>query len=437
MNHTGARILIIDDSPTVRRLAELILSQQGYKVYSAENGEQGLSMVREIEPDVILVDYVMPKMNGHTFCKELRAMEKFAETPIILISSKGETVGQSFEQEFGVLHYFSKPFEPDDLTRKLDEVLSARPPSAEQALHMPDAACRPVQTTDGANDEMLGAFQERFDKIVRCFFQKDLPLLMKNVMSDTLRQSGLVKGDTLVFSGDLSRVPLPDVLNFADNSRLSGRLTVFSREVFGEIFLDKGQFVFATVSRRGSHQFLTDLIRIDRKLNEKQLSEAINEARESNSSVGRVLVDKGLLTNDELMDYLKKHALHSFAKILEVKGGSFYLEADDLPNHMADISFRMPLTNVLLDGLNQLDEKDLAESEFADESLVLVRLITNEDALDEFNFGERELLVFAIIDGRKTLAEIIELAGIDPRETKYICYVLRRVGLLKVRHQKG
>ncbi len=258
---------------------------------------------------------------------------------------------------------------------------------------------------------------------------------MKNVLSDTLKETGLVKSDTLVFSGDLSKVPLPDILNFIYNSRLSGRLTVFSQTVFGEIFLEDGMFTFATVSQKGSHQFLTDLMCTDGKVNPQMMLRVVEEARERNMPVGRMLVEKNILSDEELMSYLKRHAQDAFNGILEVKEGQFFLERDDMPLNLQDINFRIPLITVLMDGLRQLDEKQLAAAEFADESVVLIRLITNEDALESFNFSETELQVFSVIDGRKTLRDIIQATRLDPLVIKQICYSLRKVGLLRAKHQ--
>ena len=424
MSADNARVLIVDDSPTVRRLGELILSQQGYAVHTAEDGEQGLEIARRVKPDAILVDFVMPIMNGHTFCKLLREDKEMENVPLILISSKGEAVGEAFEKEFGVIHYFSKPFEPDDLVKKLEEVLGGAKRSGSKS------------GDDAHSGTAPGAIENIVDKVLRQYFQKDFPLLMRNVLSDTLSEAGLVQKSGMVLSGDLSHVMLPDILNFAYNSRLSGRLTVFSREVFGEIFIDEGNFIFATSSRKGSRNiFLTDLLVKDGRLaaNGEELNLYVAEARSRNIPIGRILVERGLLTNDELMDYLQQHAQDAFATTLDVKEGNFFLEKDDLPTNLKDLTIRVPLISVLMEGLSHLDEKHLAASEFKDEEMVLVRLITNEDALDTVNLKPRELELFGLIDGKKSLREIIELSQLEPLETKRICYALRKVGLLRVK----
>ncbi len=425
MSAETPRVLIVDDSPTVRRLGELILSQQGYSVHTAEDGEQGLEVARRVKPDAILVDFVMPKMNGHTFCTLLRQDEEMKNVPLILISSKGEAVGEAFEREFGVVHYFSKPFEPDDLVSKLEEVLGK---------------ARSGESDEGAAVEQTGTapavIENIVDKVLRQYFQKDFPLLMRNVLSDTLSDAGLVAKSGMVLSGDLSQIMLPDIINFAYNSRLSGRLTVFSRKVFGEIYIEEGNFIFATSSRKGSRNiFLTDLLIKDGRLtaNSEELNDCVAEARSRNIPIGRILVERDFLTNDELMNYLQQHAQDAFGSTLEVREGNFFLEQDVLPTNLQDLTIRVPLINVLMEGLSHLDEKHLAASEFKDEEMVLVRLITNEDALDTVNLKPRELELFGLIDGKKSLSEIIDLSFLEPLETKRICYALRKVGLLRVK----
>lgn len=423
----GIKVLLVDDSPTVRRLGELILSQHGYSVFTAEDGEKGLEMVAKIRPSVILVDFIMPNMNGHTFCRKVRQDESMKDVPLILISSKGESVGEAFEKEFGVLYYFSKPFEPDDLIRKLEEVLK-------NVIIEEPATKDPL--TEGATMVSPGVLHEMVDKLLRQYFQKDFPLLMRNVMSDMLTEAGLVKKGGVVFSGDLGEVPLPDVINFVYNSRLSGRLTIFSAEIFGEIFIENGMFVFASCSTKGAKQpFLTDIMRKQKLLDadDDMISQVVIEAREKMLPIGRMLVEKGLVNEEQLMEALRLHAQDAFGTILGAKNGNFFLEHDDLPTNLQDMKVRIPLINVLMEGLSHLDERHLAATEFKDESMVLVRLITNEDALETVQLKARELDIFALIDGRKPLSAIISASQLDPLETKRICYALRKVGLLRVK----
>jgi CheY-like chemotaxis protein len=367
----------------------------------------------------------MPNMNGHTFCRLIRQDVAMKEIPLILISSKGESVGQAFEQEFGVLHYFAKPFEPEDLIKKLDEVLG------DIVIEEP-----PVAPEENAAPGLTSSMHEMFDKLLRQYFQKDFPLLMRNVMSDMLIEAGLVKKGGVVLSGSLVEVPLPDIINFIYHSRLSGRLTIFSADTFGEIFIDEGMFVFASCSTKGATQpFLTDIMRRQQllRVDDDIIRGVVARARERDLPIGRVLVEEDLVTEQQLMEALRQHAQDAFGAILEASGGSFFLERDELPANLRDLSIRVPLVNVLMEGIGHLDERHLAAGEFKDESIILVRLITNEDAMETVQLKPRELEIFALIDGHKTLAQIIAESHLNPKETKRICYALRKVGLLRVR----
>jgi len=428
MGAEGIKVLLVDDSPTVRRLGELILTQEGYSVYTAEDGEQGLDLAKKIRPAVILVDFIMPNMNGHSFCRLIREDQSMQEVPLILISSKGESVGQAFEKEFGVLYYFSKPFEPEDLIKKLEEVL--------KDIVIEEPVAETPKSVEGGAMVPPGVLHEMIDKLLRQYFQKDFPLLMRNVMTDMLSEAGLIKKAGVVFSGDLAEVPLPDIINFAFNSRLSGRLTIFSPGMFGEIFIDSGMFVFASCSTKGTKQpFLTDLMRKQKilKADDDTIRDVVTAAREKNLPIGRMLVEKGLVNEQQLMEALRVHAQDAVSTILEAKAGSFFLERDELPTNLHDVTVRVPLINVLMEGLSHMDERHLAATEFKDESMVLVRLITNEDALETVQLKQRELEIFALIDGRKPLSDIIAASQLNPLETKRICYALRKVGLLRVK----
>src|SRR5512142_166063 len=126
----GEKILDIDDSPTVQKLIEMILSSQGYKVILASDGEEGIAKARSERPSVILVDFVMPKMNGFQVCKTLKEDPDFKDTPIILVTSKGDKVGSKFVDVLGITEYFTKPFQPEELLAKIREVIDKRKAAA-------------------------------------------------------------------------------------------------------------------------------------------------------------------------------------------------------------------------------------------------------------------------------------------------------------------
>lgn len=117
------KILVIDDSPIVRKLAEMALTDEGYEVFTAENGEDGLRHAEEMTPSVILVDFIMPRMSGYQFCQLVRENPALKDTPIILITAKGDDVGRKFSERFAVSDYFIKPFKSEALVDKVNAIV--------------------------------------------------------------------------------------------------------------------------------------------------------------------------------------------------------------------------------------------------------------------------------------------------------------------------
>lgn len=132
------KILVIDDSPIVRKLAEMALADEGYEVFTAENGEDGLRLAEEISPSVILVDFIMPRMSGYQFCQLVRENQSLKDTPIILITAKGDDVGRKFSERFAVSDYFIKPFKSEALVDKVNAIVLGS--QADSAAYEPPAA---------------------------------------------------------------------------------------------------------------------------------------------------------------------------------------------------------------------------------------------------------------------------------------------------------
>src|ERR1051325_3719925 len=125
----GERVLVIDDSPTITKVVQLVLTKAGYQVDTAPDGEAGLAAVRASRPDLILLDFVMPKMNGYQFCRELTADAKLRDIPVILMSAKGDQVGERFVKVMGIVDYITKPFTPEAITAVVQHTLGKYGPA--------------------------------------------------------------------------------------------------------------------------------------------------------------------------------------------------------------------------------------------------------------------------------------------------------------------
>jgi DNA-binding response OmpR family regulator len=112
-------VLIVDDEPHIVNLVKLSLNAGRYSVTGAYSAREALSMLDTQTPDVILVDLMMPGINGYELCNALRAHSKTKETPIIILSAKGQISDKIHAIDVGADDYITKPFDPMELERRI------------------------------------------------------------------------------------------------------------------------------------------------------------------------------------------------------------------------------------------------------------------------------------------------------------------------------
>ncbi len=115
------KVLVIDDSNTIRRSAEIFLKQGGHEVMLAEDGFDALSKVSESAPDLIFCDILMPRLDGYQTCAIIKRNQKFAATPVVMLSSKDGVFDKARGRMVGSQDYLTKPFTKDQLLRAVDE----------------------------------------------------------------------------------------------------------------------------------------------------------------------------------------------------------------------------------------------------------------------------------------------------------------------------
>jgi CheY-like chemotaxis protein len=122
------KVLVVDDEPNVRRLLRTILSKN-FEVFEAEEGKQAIDIANAKKPDVILMDMMMPKMDGLTACHMIKNSPAAKSIPVIMVTAIGFELNIKLSQQMGAAGYVTKPFSPQDLISAIEKVLAA--PSSE------------------------------------------------------------------------------------------------------------------------------------------------------------------------------------------------------------------------------------------------------------------------------------------------------------------
>ena len=123
-NATGLKVLVVDDSNTIRRSAEIFLKQGGHEVLLAEDGFDALSKINDTPPDLIFCDILMPRLDGYQTCAIIKRNARFASIPVVMLSSKDGVFDKARGRMVGSQDYLTKPFTKDQLLTAVQQIAS-------------------------------------------------------------------------------------------------------------------------------------------------------------------------------------------------------------------------------------------------------------------------------------------------------------------------
>ena len=154
----GYRILIADDDVNVHQSLNAYFKREGYQILSAYDGEEALSFVRKWRPDIVLLDIMMPRMDGLTVCREAR---KDSNVPIIMLTAKGDEFDKLLGLELGADDYITKPFSPREVVARIKAVL--------RRIHEMQDSSKSMHMVAGNLDIDMSAFIVKLDdKVIPC-----------------------------------------------------------------------------------------------------------------------------------------------------------------------------------------------------------------------------------------------------------------------------
>ena len=117
------KVLLVEDSMSTRNFMSKFLTKQGLQVETAIDGAQALEVLPKVLPDIVVLDIVMPKMNGYELCRQIKSDPKTKDVPVIICSAKGEDFDKYWGMKQGADAYIAKPFEEKELIATIKQYL--------------------------------------------------------------------------------------------------------------------------------------------------------------------------------------------------------------------------------------------------------------------------------------------------------------------------
>jgi phosphate regulon transcriptional regulator PhoB len=160
----SSRVLIVEDEPDIRELVVHHLKREGYLVSAASSGEEALRQVQAVPPDLVLLDLMMPAMDGLEVCRRLRQDPATASLPVVMLTAKGDEVDRVLGLEIGADDYIVKPFSPKELLARVRAVLRrSRPEPGAAPLRLGALVVDLGTHTTSVGGEMLALTPKEFD----------------------------------------------------------------------------------------------------------------------------------------------------------------------------------------------------------------------------------------------------------------------------------
>jgi CheY-like chemotaxis protein len=409
----GEVILVVDDSPTTCKLVELSLAKAGYRVESAFTGEEGIAAAQAHPPDLILLDFLLPDLNGDDVCRAISGNVTLADIPVIVMSAKGEDIGEWFAVMPNVVNIITKPFSPEALIAVVSHTLEK-------------SGRKPASTA--AKIEVEG----RID--LAALLPPEGKAAGKNENDDKEPAFGAAMAAAL--AGDLAIVSIADVLLLLQDRGHTGTVTLSNGRAQLDIYLGQGRVDFAG-ARGISEEFLLGRFLVSGgHLSEQDLARVIAERQASDNKelLGAYLCARGMLTPAGLRKAMAKQTSALVFESLRWGSGHFAFRAQaELPAMAREAALALPVDGLILEGLRRVEEWRVIEQEIGDFDMTFVR---NEDKLANVGRGQllrEEAAIAELVNGKNTVRDLIQISKMGSYDVTQVLFRLLRSKLIRRR----
>ncbi len=406
----GRYLLVIDDSPTVQKVIERALSEAGYRVLGAADGEAALTLIREAGsvPELILLDGLIPGRDAADFCRQLTDQPKLARVPVVVMIARGQAADleERFARASNVVDTIGKPFSPEALQAVVTRV-----------VRLPGSLGRTVTSAAVAEALTLSAAPA----------------------DSTVSQARAFAAEGLLLAGDLAAISLSQIIELLADQRHTGTLRVLNSDAGAriEIYFQSGRVDFAAAVGV-SEEFLIGRFTVETgDVTAAALTSVLEERARAKGPLplfGADLVARGLLSQEALTLAISRQTSELAYETLRWRAGFFqFRRGGEPPAAAREASLQLNVDRMLLEGYRRVDEWRVIEREIADLDEIFIR---NENKIAELPRGtltREELGVLDEIDSRRSVREIVRKLRMGSFDVSKIFFRLSRARLIRRR----
>ncbi|MCA9607153.1 MAG: response regulator, partial [Myxococcales bacterium] len=380
------RVLVVDDSATIRRVVRRTLTQAGFEVTVAGDGREALEVVQREVPDLVLVDFVMPHMNGLKLVQSMRRIANLEHVPVVLMSAKADKIGDGFLAQTGALDAIGKPFSPEALLTVTEHALmrasDTEPPpamveSAERISTVPSSGELQTETTSLVLADASAQIAARLAEVVAKVMPDVDPERLADALEERFEPSALFaeieelatlvpgRDGEIALRGRTEHVPLGEVLQLLTQARQTGVLEVEKRPSRSgraiSVCLEEGRVQLA-LGRVHEQEFRLGRYLLREGLVEREdLDRILTNRTAQRGLLGMRLVKLGYISADELQKALVQQTSELIYEALRWPRGDFRFVRFASRPEARDANLALPVASILMEGLRRVDEWRLIE----------------------------------------------------------------------------
>ena len=467
----GARILVVDDSNTIRRVVCGILERHGFEPDGAADGQRAVEMLTSAEQpyELVLLDFVMPKMNGFQFCRAIRSREEWKRLPVLLMSAKTDRIREQFVQQTGALDAITKPFDAQALVAMVEHAL--KKVAAGQIANVPPLV---LDETDVPLSTRTSAVREA--NAIRARASADFAAQLGNVLAPILaklpqstfgdegrilealatrvgqedigrlaravRGVDLTEKQAVVLSGNLGAIPIGAVLQLLQMEAQTGTLAIWNAESEISVHM-RGGLVDLVQSRGAGDEFRLGRFFLEEGLvTEEQLDDLVRSSQNppppsAPSSrrarlLGDMLVEAGNVTEAQLKDALSRQSAELIYEVLRWQAGQFEFRLRATSSLAERARLAMPVASIVMEGFRRVDEWRVIEARLGSFDQVLLPDPASVESMGgDKKLARAEQAVLEAIDGERTVREVIAASHLSSFDACRILFQLIEARLVR------
>lgn len=460
MGENSARILVIDDSTTIRKVVCSILERHGFTPQAAADGQTAIEMLTKAEApyDLVLLDFVMPKMNGFQFCRAIRARDEWKTLPVLLMSAKTDRIREQFVMQTGAVDAITKPFDAQALVAAVENALkrvragttaipalvldetdmplssrnnAAREESAMRARASVELGAQLANVLAPALARLPASAIGDEGQIMRALASHLSPETLVEIAAALGRSDMLGKAD-VVLSGSLGPIPIGAVLQLLQLEAQTGILVI--RNATSELSIAmRGGLVDLVQSRNASTEFRLGRFFIEEGLvTAPQLEDLVSEAK-GGKLLGDLLVESGRVSHEQLREALTKQSSELIYELLRWSAGRFEFQRGASSELAERARLAMPVASVVMEGFRRVDEWRVIEAKLGSFDAVLLADGATLESMGDEKLARGERAVLEAVNGERTVREIIAASHMSSFDACRILFQLLEARLVRRR----